>query len=463
LSIPKLAASTLFVVLLAISFTINGQRPVNGEHENAFNVRWTLPVRQPEQGVNRTQIGISEDGKRILVAYSREAVVLDENASILASVKTFEYPGVAAITRDGQVVVVSRTIEDSQVALVWFSVTTNQVLRSVTLSPPFGVSQLAMSANGRVVVLSGTNYAFNATVIEARDNQGNLMWKHIDPFRDYRLSRSIFESSVTVSGDGKLVAAARRELVIGTSKSGPTFGTNNGIVLFNGRGEVLWNFTTGQPVGYGGYANGDIGITGDGEYLGAAGFFNIYEFTSDGHPIWVDSGGPEYSGGQIAFSEESHRFVAGRYDGTVYLGNEKGPYWQTNFAAQVQSVAISENGNLSAILIAKSGEHVLYLLNDQGLQLSSISFPDTYIGSEQLAVAGDGSAVVVTFLFDNVYYIKRNPGIVISRTSTGTPALPPTEAQPSGIDNSTLALLAVMILAVLVATGVIITKKNVAS
>jgi hypothetical protein len=218
-----------------------------------------------------------------------------------------------------------------------------------------------------------------------------------------------------VSGDGLYVAAGRQQSGIFGG------GTNNGVVLFDNRGKVLWNYTTSEYV-----LNNSV--SDNGEYVGAGSATKIYEFDKDGRLLWSI---PSESG-IIAISQTGQRFVAAPYTNQELLfGNSTGAYRQMPISGQVESVAISGNGDISAGLTSRDylttqTARLLYVVDDRGDLLANYTFigPTQAMGGSRVAVSGNGCCIVAALETDGVHYFQRNENKTQTITTfvTSTPA-----------------------------------------
>jgi len=366
----------------------------------------------------QSRVAISQDGKRILVHYVGGTVVLNENGQKMMGVTTNSMPTSAAIFSDGNMLALAwtagRDYREGSV-LTWYAVNTGTILGNVSLGLGSTVDSLRVSGNGGLSVVSGA--VPNFTFIEAFDSQGRKLWEFLTPTREVDPSyhdSAWVESAVAVSEDGRYVAAARRE--VATYKGGHccAAGSNNGVVLFDQHGAVIWNYTTQDWVW-------SSAISGDGQYIAAAGSSEIYLLDRSGRLMWSL---PALSA-VVALSKSGGRLVAGHYNGGLFLGNNNGTYWQMGVDGHVESVDVSDNGNLSAALISRdypNAVSLIYILDNNGKLLGNFTYPLQSTGSDSVAVSGNGCCVVASMETSGIYYFTRNVShtqTVTSQTVTG--------------------------------------------
>ena len=362
----------------------------------------------------------STDGKRIVVGYPHGSAAFDENGKRLLAFNTYlsgaeTNPPPSSLSADGRLFVVASTkpigTYDWKPVLVWFDVDTGRQIRNATLNENEMVESLSMSEDGSLVAVSGS-VTDSYTFIYAFDSQGSLLWKHIDERREPYL---LVHSKILVSGNGLYVAAARQQSGIFGG------GTNNGVVLFDNRGKVLWNYTTSEYVL-------NIAVSENGEYVGAGSATKIYEFDRYGRLLWSIPSESRI----IVTSQTGQKFVAAPYtDQELLLGNSTGAYRQMPISGQVESVAISGNGDISASLTSRDylttqTARLLYVVDDRGDLLAKYTFigPTRVMGGSRVAVSGNDCCIVAALETDGVYYFQRNENKTqtITTSMTSTPA-----------------------------------------
>ena len=387
----------------------------SGLLQENYKVSWKLPA---EDFSFPFTIQTSEDGKRVLVeyssAYSAGAVILDDEGKKLLNV-TLERSGVlvpigvaptmSALTSEGGILVSANTIyrdgNPSDSVLAWHDVDTGHQLRSVTIDEESTIYSLSISHNADLVTVSGVVWG-NYTFIDAFDSQGRELWKQLFKARElvgYYESLYV-HSNVAVSGDGSHVAAALRDQSV---RFGLMCGGRNGVIVFDSAGKLLWNYTTPECVW-------NTAISEGGQYVLASGDSHLYGFTIDGRVLWnmpLDSA-------IVATAGAGEGFIAGDFfGGRLVLGNAGGSYWEMNVNGEVESVGISDSGNVSAAVISREypdtrTERLLYVMDDRGTLLANYTSvgSNMAVGSSRVAVSGNGCCIVAALETDGIYYLQ---------------------------------------------------------
>ncbi len=387
------------------------------------NLLW----RRGEIGSSGFNVQTSQDGKRILIVYSsgysKGTTVLDDRGNVVLNGPVSIYPIMPALSSNGQQLTVATTIargDEEESVLAWYDVDSSQQLKNVTLGKGSAVDSLSMSNNASLAAVSGVVWN-NYTFIYAFDSQGRQLWKQLAKAEELvGYYESIYvRSSVAVSRDGLYVAAALREMTV---RFYSVCGGDNGVVLFDNEGKVLWSYTIPECVW-------NVAISEDGQYVAAASESQIYEFDRDGRLLWSSAA---YSGA-IAISNTGQKLVAGDIGGRLFLANASGPYWQTEVNGWVESVAVSDSESTTAAVISRdysSGRTLrqLYLLSDEGRPLGNYSSigPWQPTGGSRVTISKNECCIVAALETDGIYYFVRTPTetqtvtIPISSTILGT-------------------------------------------
>jgi len=166
----------------------------------------------------------------------------------------------------------------------------------------------------------------------------------------------------------------------------------------------VWNYSAPECIWY-------VAVSRDGGYVVAASSSEVYGFGREGELLWRQP----FNSGTFAISDSGGRLVAGDYDGKLLLGNESGPYWETEVHGQIESVAISESGGISAAIVSRTYSdaptiHLLYVLNDEGRLLGNHSYtgPTQITGASRVAISGNGCCIVAALEADGIYYFERS-------------------------------------------------------
>ena len=416
----KASLFSLLAVLILASCVHASQetrvRPVLDVLQENYQVGWKLPAEDLSFPFT---IQTSEDGMRVLIeyssAYSAGATIMDDKGkrifdATLAKPEVYMPVGVAptisALSSDGEVLVVANTTylngNPSDSALAWYDVDTGRQLRRVILDEGSTVYSLSMSRNADLVVVSGVVWG-NYTFIDAFDSQGHELWKQLFKARElvgyYEFLH--VHSNVAVSGDGSHVAAALRDQSV---RFGLVCGGRNGVVLFDNAGKLLWNYTVPQCVW-------NVAISERGRYVLASSDSQLIGLGIDGRVLWS----MPLNSAIIATSGAGERFIAGDVGGRLFLGNASGSYWQTEVNGQIESVGISDGGNVSAAVISRDYPdtptvRLLYVMDDKGRIFANYTFvgPTQVTGGSRVAVSGNGCCIVAALETDGVYYLQRS-------------------------------------------------------
>lgn len=411
--------SLLAVLILASCLHASqetGVRPVLGVLQEDYQVGWKLPAGDLSFPFT---IQTSEDGKRVLIVYSSEysvgATILDDKGkrifnATLATPQVYMpvgvVPTISTLSSDGKILVVANTSYQNgnpeESVLAWYDVDTGNQLRKAILDKGSTVYSLSTSRNTDLTVVSGVLWG-NYTFIEAFDSQGRELWKQLFKARElvgyYEFLH--VHSNVAVSGDGSHVAAALRDQSV---RFGLVCGGRNGVVLFDNAGKLLWNYTVPQCVW-------NVAISERGRYVLASSDSQLIDLGIDGRVLWS----MPLNSAIIATSGAGERFIAGDVGGQLFLGNASRSYWQTDVNGQIESVGISDGGNVSAAVISRDYPdaptvRLLYVMDDKGSLLANYTFVGAtqVTGGSQVAVSGSGCCIVAALETDGVYYLQRN-------------------------------------------------------
>jgi hypothetical protein len=259
-----------------------------------------------------------------------------------------------------------------------------------------------MSRNADLAVVSGVVWG-NYTFIDAFNSQGRELWKQLFKARElvgyYEFLH--VHSNVAVSGDGSHVAAVLRDQSV---RFGLVCGGRNGVVLFENAGKLLWNYTAPQCVW-------NVAVSERGRYVLAGSDSQLYGLGFDGRVLWS----MPLQDAIVATSGAGERFIAGDVGGRLFLGNASGSYWQTDVNGQVESVGISDSGDVSAAVISRDypdarTARLLYAMDEKGSLLANYTFvgPTQVTGGSRVAVSGNGCCIVAALETDGVYYLQRS-------------------------------------------------------
>jgi len=411
-----------------------------GVLQENYGISWKLPAEDLSFPFT---IQTSEDGRRVLIeyssAYSAGTTIMDDKGKRIfdATLSKPEVympvgvaPAISILSSDGEVLVVANTTylngNPSVSVLAWYDVDTGRQLRNVTLDEGSTVYSLSMSRNADLVAVSGVVWG-NYTFIDAFDSQGRELWKQLFKARElvgYYESLHM-HSNVAVSGDGSHVAAALRDQSV---RFGLVCGGRNGAILFDNAGKLLWNYTVPQCVW-------NVAVSERGRYVLASSDSQLYSLGIDGRVLWS----LPLNSAIIATSGAGEGFIAGDVGGRLFLGNASGSYWETNVNGQVESVGISDSGDVSAAVISRyypdtQTARLLYVMDDKGSLLANYTFvgPTMATGSNRVAVSGNGCCIVAALETDGVYYLQ---GSKIETQTTTVSSSPTGEIR--GVTSST--------------------------
>jgi hypothetical protein len=414
------------------------------------NIRWSHVEIGFEFGL--FDVKTSTDGRRIVVGYPHGSAIFDENGKRILTFSTYmsgveTLPPPSSLTSGGRLFIVAGTKSTGgynwKPVLIWFDVDTGRQVRNVTLNENEIVESLSMAQDGSLVAVSGSimdSYSFIYTF----DSTGSLLWEHIDERREPYL---LVHSQIAVSGNGLYVAAAREQMGIFGG------GTNNGIVLFDNRGMVLWNYTTSEPVL-------NVAVSENADYVAAGSSSKIYEFDRDGRLLWSI---PSDSG-IIAISQTGQNYIAAPNTGEeLLIGNSTGNHSELPIRGRVESVAISSDGSISAALsssdyLTTRTARLLYVAGEGSDLLANFTLigPTQVMGGSRVAVSGNGRCIVAALETDGVYYSQRNENKTQTITSSMTSTL-------SGLDqNDIIQIVAVaLLIGALALAGLLFMKKRI--
>ena len=366
-----------------------------------------------------SDVDLSTDGRRIVAG---NMLFLDQNGSRLSTVSLNGQPVASKLSADGiQLVVVSvmGSGSEQESVLSWFNVNSASLIRNVTLDKGLVAQTLSTSSDGSLAVVAG-NLPGNYSFLYAFNSQGRKLWQHLAPIRTSVSSIARFDYSVAVSADGEYVAVGSRELDFYPSTRPLVAGNNNAVFLFNKDGAPLWNYTTDNWIT-------SVTVSQHGEIIAAAGVSGILKFNNAGKLLWTQPA----DNGAIATSTNGLVFIAGDSSGVVFLGNSSGAHWHQNFNGHVENVAISDDGNISAAILATdviqhgSLVKLLYILNGNGELFGNFTFTAAAGTNDRLAVAGNGCCVIASLQANGVYYYEASAQgtstTTVQTTTTGTP------------------------------------------
>ena len=416
----KASLFSLLAVLILASCVHASQEtrvsPLLGVLQEDYTVSWKLPAEDLSFPFT---IQTSEDGKRVLIEYSSAssagATIMDDKGkrifdATLAKPEVYMPVGVAptisTLSSDGEVLVVANTTylngNPSDSVLAWYDVSTGHQLRRVILDEGSSVYSLSMSRNADLVVVSGVVWG-NYTFIDAFDSQGRELWKQLFNARElvgyYEFLH--VHSNVAVSGDGSHVAASLRDQSV---RFGLVCGGRNGVVLFDNAGKLLWNYTVPQCVW-------NVAVSERGRYVLASSDSQLCGLGIDGRVLWS----MPLQDAIVAISGAGERFIAGDFGGRLFLGNASGSYWQTDVNGEIESVGISDSGDVSATVISRDypderTARLLYVMDEKGSLLANYTFVGSaqVTGDSRVAVSGNGCCIVAALETDGVYYLQRS-------------------------------------------------------
>jgi len=403
-----LSAPVLIAILVCITHAGEAVAPGQDMPEEGYRLAWKLPVG------DLMSAAISHDGQRILLpVHSDGHYLYDSNGRLIWRLPD-PRAKFGALSADGSSVVLASGDRVSSI-----DARTLQEEWNYTL--PSDLDSMSMSDEGGLVAVSGvwTNHTFIYTF----DSQGNQLWKQsieAEELGDLHVFLYV-HANLAVSDDGSYIAAAMRE----TSARYGSFICvgRNGVILFDKDGRLAWNFTTSECVS-------NVAISEGGRHVAAGSDSHVYVFAIGGQLLWsrpVDHG-------VVAVSKRGERFVGGDAGGALLLGNSSGPYWEMDVDGSVDSVAVSERGDISASIISRDSPdgrtvRLIYVLTDTGRLIGNYSFvapthAPSYERANRVAISGDGCCIVAALETDGIYYFVRIPaGTQTLATATGTETL----------------------------------------
>lgn len=384
-----------------------------------------------------SDVALSSDSERIVAG---DVMVLDRNGSRLATLSTNAKAVASRLSSDGSRLVVAsvtRVGNRQQSTVSWFDLSSGMLIRNVTLDKGSVIRTLASSTDTGLVSIAGHS-AGNFSFVYALDSNGRKLWQHTSQNRVYANSLVAFDYSTAVSGDGQFIAVGSRELDFSSSNpSTPSPGSENSVLLFKRDGTMLWNYSTSNWIT-------TVTISDHGETVAAASSTEVYVFNSAGTVMWTQP----VNGGVMEISSSGERFIAGDSTGAVFQGNATGSTSHTQFNGHVESVAISDTGDISLVLLAMDsilhGNRVklLYVLDSNGRILGNFTLQGAPGSNDHLAIAGNGCCVIVSLEASGIYYYEAGA----QATQTTTVETSAVQVSPTGIN--TLAIVAVIIAAI---------------
>ncbi|MDA4120564.1 MAG: hypothetical protein OK413_00465, partial [Thaumarchaeota archaeon] len=177
------------------------------------------------------QVSILPNGSGILAGDERGLIYFNDAGHVLWNY-TFPYQGSStrfAVSGNGQyiVVAVQNMLLPNETNFRWgvfYLNSSGHVLWSYT-GDYSGVNYVQMSNNGQDVAVGTLVNGYNGSVYYFNGMNGRVLWKE----QAYTAVQPLL-----MSVDGSHLAS----------------GGNVGVLLFNSKGNVLWNRTTGQPLGF---------------------------------------------------------------------------------------------------------------------------------------------------------------------------------------------------------------------
>jgi len=359
-------------------------------------------------------IQTSQDGKRIVVGYSSgeslgTAVITDSGTimmnGVISPIGIYGSTSISAISSNGQILVAINSTEigsQEQTVLAWYDVSTGHQIRTTALDAKSVASSLSMADDGSLVAVSGVVWG-NYTFTSAFDSQGRQLWKQVTNASElvgyYEFLH--VHSNVAVSPDGLYVAAALREQSV---RFGQVCGGRNGVVLFDREGKQIWKYPSARCVW-------NVAVSKDARYVLAGSDSQLDAFDHEGRILWSRS----VNKPMVAISESGGRFLAGSLDGALLLGNASGPYWETNVNGSIESVSMSDGGDVSVVIISRdqsdSGAvRLIQVLNNDGRLLENYTYPrpvDATRGS-RVAISGNACCIVAAIGSDGIFYFVRS-------------------------------------------------------
>jgi WD40 repeat protein len=408
-------------------------------------------------------IQTSRDGKRIAVGYSSGetlgTTVINDNGTIMLTgtispTGIYGATSISAISSDGQVLVAINSTEtgtEEQTVLAWYEVSTGRLIRTTPLDAGSVASSLSMSDDGSLVAVSGVVWG-NYTFISAFDSQGRQLWKQVTNASElvgyYEFLH--VHSNVAVSPDGLYVAAAQREQSV---RFGSVCGGRNGVVLYDRDGKQVWKYAAPRCVW-------NVAVSSEARLVLAGSDSQLDAFDHEGRILWSNPANAP----MVAISESGERFLAGSLDGALFLGNASGPYWETNTSGSIESVSMSDSGDVSAVIISRDQSdfgtfRMLQVLNSDGHLLGDYTYPrpaDATSGG-RVAISGNASCIVAALGSDGIFYFVKSQTQTQTMTATSSGNVP---WSPDLGDVKTVAPILVAVTLVFVGLSLVVMNRR---
>jgi len=404
---------------------------------------------------------ISRDGKRVAVGYSSGeslgTTVINGNGTRMISgtispIGIYGSTSISAISSSGQILVAINSTEigtQEQTVLAWYDVSTGHLIRTTPLDAGSVASSLSMSDDGSLVAVSGVVWG-NYTFISAFDSQGRQLWKHVTNASElvgyYEFLH--VHSNVAVSPDGLYVAAALREQSV---RFGSVCGGRNGVVLYDRGGKEIWKYAAPRCVW-------NVAVSNEARLVLAGSDSRLDAFDHDGRILWSRPADTP----MVTISESGERFLAGGLDGTLLLGNASGPYWETDTNGSIESVSMSDKGDVSAVIISRDNSdsgtfRLLQVLTNDGRLLGDYTYLRLadFSSGGRVAISGNACCIVAALGSDGVFYYVR------SQTQTQTATAAASGSVPWFPDLRDMKIVAVMLVVVALGfAGLSLVKRN---
>ena len=294
-----------------------------------------------------------------------------------------------------------------------------------------------------VLVACSNNGSFSVAgsdtgILRMYDMTGKTLWTY--------LTNGTSITSVSISGDGKIISATTDGKILVFRQDGTLFWnyttgaavnriavSNNGetivssgdntLYLFDSKGNLLgkdiqqgeiWNVTVSEDGNYSAAAvdlgwrerkgniaitgrNGsgsldyptinqgvDVGVTGDGSSVVGVDDYTLYSVFRNGTPRWNFTSSPPFNG--VAITPDGKYIVAGSQYYLRFFNNTGSLLWKNQESGYVNSVAISEDGNS---IIAGSSDQIR-LFDRSGRMLWQYDH-----GASHVSASKDGDYFVV--------------------------------------------------------------------
>jgi WD40 repeat protein len=395
--------------------------------DGATNILW----KHAEIGASLPfDIQVSRDGKRVAVGHSTGEslgiAVINENGTVMMTamaspVGIYGPASISALSSDGRILVALNSTgvgTQEQAVLTWYDVTTGREIRNTQLDPGSLATSLSMSADGSLTAVSGVVWN-NYTFISGFDSQGQQLWRQVTNATElvgyYEFLH--VQSSVAVSADGLYVAAALREQSV---RFGSVCGGRNGVVLYDMDGREVWKHVAPRCVW-------NAAVSKGGRFVLAGSDSQLDAFDHEGRILWNMSA----SKPMVSISGSGDRFIAGSLDGVLLLGNMSGPTWERNTTGSIESVSISDSGDVSAAIISSSDSNsgpfrLLQVLNNDGRLLGNYTYrrPAVATGGDHVAISGDAYCIAAALGSDGIFYFVRTPSHTETATTTASHNIP---------------------------------------